>query len=178
MPELKYPLTQAQKKTRPKFEDVAGDFLPGDRLKYALDFAAFLRENNANPAWASTNSWNSDYKGQRLCSIHIPYDPYTPLAGTGTWIIRPAGWYGGEFENFITNDKDKEIMWSCVKQCHACYGRYTGKKRPCNFAQGNDKEIFGRLFKSVCGYLVIMNPGGDVLDFAKKWVEAKIKTLT
>ena len=177
MPEQKYPLTQEQKKTRPKFEDIAGDFLEGDVLKNALDFTAFLRENKISDVWTATNSWKANYKGECACHFHIPYDPYTPLAGTGTWVLRPAGWYGGEYENFITSDKYKEIMWASVKQCSACNGRYIGKKRPCNFAKGNDKMIFGKKFENVCGYLIIMNPNGEVLEFAKKWVEAKIQMI-
>ena len=177
MSEQKYPLTQEQKKTKPKFEDIAGDFLEGNVLKNALDFAAFLRENKISLVWRATNSWNADYKGERVCSFHIPYEPYASFAGIGSWVLRPAGWYGGEYENFIISDKHKEIIWASVKQCSACDGRYVGKKRPCNFAKGNDIMIFGKKFESVCGYLLIENPSGEVLDFAKKWVEAKIQTI-
>jgi len=178
MPEEQYLLTQEQKLTKPQFEDVAADFLGGDVLTNALDFVAFLRKNKLKLVWRATNSWNAEHKGERVCSFHMSYDPYAPSAGNETFTVRPWGGYGGEYENFITSDTQKDVMWSSVKRCTACNGRYIGKKRPCNFAKGNDIVIFGKEFKSVCGYLLIENPGDDALDFAKSWVEAKLQTLS
>ena len=170
-------LVQKHKKTRPKFEDVADSLVKNDVLKNALVFVAFLQENNIRLVWKSTCSWSAEYKGERVCTLHIRYDSYTPSKEIGALVVRPWGYYGGEYENFITSDKDKEIIWASVKQCNACNGRYTGKKRPCNFAKGNDIMIFGKIFESVCGYLLIKNPDSEMLDFAKKWVMAKIQTI-
>ena len=160
-------LTQEQKKTRPKFEDVAGSFLSGEVLENALDFVAYLRENNMAPARASTNAWKAAYKNKGVCYVRIPYESNDPNSRTNTWNIGPPG---DDCLTFPMTDRMKEILWSSVKQCNACNGRYIGKKRPCNF--GTDRTIFGREFKRVCGY-AIKNPSGEALDFAKLWVEAR-----
>ena len=171
-------LFKEQKKNRPKIEDISGVLLEGDRLKNLLDFVVYLQENKMSPAWASVNSWKASYKGKGVCYIKIPYDSVdstNPDSGKNTWYIQPIGYYGDECDIIITNDAFKEIVWSCVKQCNACNGRYTGKKRPCNF--GTDRTISGKEFERVCGYINIKNPNGDVLNFAKMWTEAKKQTI-
>jgi len=160
-----------QKKSRPKIEEIAKVLLFGEQLTHLLKFVEYLHNNKLSPVWASSNSWKVSCKGKGLLYIKIPYESANPDSGRNTWYIDPIGYYDDDCKSLIEDDSYKDVVLSCVKQCHACFGRYIGKKRSCNF--GTDRTICGKEFKNVCGYLHMVNPNNDVLDFLKVWIQTK-----
>jgi len=149
-------------KSKPLIECAIAEYLDTDMKDSVLSFVEYLRENKLPPTWASSNSWKISFKGKGVCYVKI---------STERWHIQPIGHFGDNNLTFVTNDLLKEIVWSCVKICNACNGRYIGKKRPCNF--GVDRTIFGKDFNNVCHYLIIKNPNDDMLGFVKMWIETK-----
>lgn len=82
-------LVQKHKKNRPKFEDVAHNLIKSEALRNALNFVAFLQDNSIRLVWKSTCSWSAEYKGERVCTLHIRYDQYTSPEEIGSFVIRP-----------------------------------------------------------------------------------------
>ena len=157
-------LIQEQRKTKPVIEDVIGDFLEGDRLKSALDFITFLRDNNMNPRWASGNAWRvTGKKSKPICRIDLGglQHPWSKYLKAGDWAITELeGLERKYFDEFISSDEMKDFIWSNIKPCNRCCScgprcwTYAGKE-----------------FAECCG-LRIINPDTKGLELAKKIVEA------
>jgi hypothetical protein len=118
-----------QKKTKPMIEDVMPHYLDGGRLKNALEFIAYLRENKIKPVWAITNGWKAVYKGKTLYYIRLPlYEAHfnrpNQLDGTNwesSWCVTPFLMNLAEYEDLITDETDKKIVvdnfYGCVPYC-------------------------------------------------------------
>jgi hypothetical protein len=145
---------QSQKRIKPKIEDIVQEYLNAKTKKDLIDFLCFLELNKIGVQWASTNSWNINYKSKRVGCIRM----------------RPGFWqfnYGGGgindngYENFITTKKQKELVWKNIVYCKSCSG----------CAPGHHVSIFGKEFDKVClGKLGFENPDGENLDCAKQIV--------
>ena len=160
----KNPLIEEQRNTKPLFEDAAVNFLEGDRLKNALDFAAFLRENGINPRWASGNAWRATGKKSKpICRIDLgglPHKHLRPLQ-VGDWQINELeGLARKHFDEFIDCDEMKEFIWANIRLCNRCYS--CGPRR---------WTYAGKEFTQCCGMRII-NPDAKGLEFAKKIVLA------
>lgn len=171
MSDTKLFLAQEQQKTKPKIEDVVGDLLDGDRLKNALEFITYLRENKMNPRWFAQNCWHTYYKGKFFCSIRIhgiKQDGIRYGLEPGSWHFG-RNWYNGfylpddlscEFEDSISYDNFKNFVWANVRPCKNCMC--------CK--PGQSGIYLGKKFDSVCG-LRIENPDAEALEHTKKLIE-------
>ena len=157
-----------KKTAKPKIEDVICDVLTGDEQKNALDFVAFLRANKMSPGWASTNSWAISYKKQRICFIRMSGTAhYHDLEG-GFWHINHVNYgcinlvsYPDEWEQYISDEKLKDMVWNQIRTCKKCY----------NCKGVKAVVIFGKQFDDVCqNWLFMKNPDVDALNCAKKIV--------
>ena len=160
-----YALIEEQKKTKPNIEDVIGDFLEGDALRNAMDFIAFLRENNMNPRWSSANAWRvTGKKSKPICKINLG-------GAKGAWMnyMKAGDWQICELEGlerkyldeFISCDEMKEFVWANVKPCDRC----------CSCGPRRNRTYAGKQFDECCG-LNIKNPDAKGLELVKKLVEA------
>ena len=157
-------LIEEQKKTKPNIEDVIGDFLEGDALRNAMDFVAFLRENNMNPRWSSANAWRvTGKKSKPICKINLggAKGAWMSHMGIGDWqIIELEGLERKYLDEFISCDELKAFIWANVHTCTRCS------------SCGPRKNTYaGKQFDECCG-LKIVNPNVTELEFAKKLVEA------
>ena len=159
-------LYRQQKVIKPKIEDVAKDFIDGDKLKNLMDFLSFLRINKLTPRWQSSNSWKVSYKGKGMCFIKI--------VGTSWFVMHSAmtreKWFVGYNEYFP--DELKEFVRENIK----------GGWCP-NNCKGRSKTVFGKEFNDFCTCWAIRteNPDGAALENSKRVVLAIknfIKDLT
>ncbi|MCL2388649.1 MAG: hypothetical protein FWC89_14045 [Defluviitaleaceae bacterium] len=155
-----------QKTTKPKFDEVVGDFLSGDALKYALDFLTFLKQNKMNPRWASTSSWAVKHKNKHVCGIRLNGSAWQYGVEPGSWYIECANLLEilHEFEGC---ENLKKILWSNVKHCTKC----------CSCGPGANANIMGKQFENVCR-IVIKNPDAEALTYAKQLVLASKKYVS
>jgi len=155
-------LIKSQKTTKPVIEDIIELFLEGDKLANAMDFIAFLRENNMNPRWASANSWRVTAKNKPVCRIdlgglkHIWMNHFT----IGDWQINELEGVDRKYmEAFIGNDEMQSFVWKNVSMC-----------RRCNDKCGNRTYFYaGKVFEQCCG-LRVLNPDAAALVKAKELV--------
>ena len=150
-------LYQSQKAVKPKIEDVAGNFITGDKLKNLMDFLGFMRDNKLTPRWQSSNSWKVSYKGKGVFFIKI--------IGTSWFVMHSAltreKWCVGCDEYFP--DELKEFVWENIK------GGYCP-----NNCMGRSKTVFGKEFNDFCTCWAIRteNPDGVALERSKQVILA------
>ena len=170
-------LAQEQQKTKPKFEDIIGELIEGERLKNALAFHAYLKGVKMLPRWSATNAWKISYKGKFFLSIragvkksnHEPHIYYGLEPGSwhiGHWLQSFAfpDDLSGEFEDKKSYDEFKEFIWANMQPCKHCM---------C-CAPGHSGIYLGKKFESVC-YFRIENPDTEALEFTKRLFEYKRK---
>jgi len=156
------PETQKGKTGKPKIEDVIIGLVKKEWQEAALDFVGYIRSNKLTPAWASTNSWKVNYKGQCLCYIRTAGTaPYHDL-NDGSWHIHFAV-YSDQVYRILASDESIKAIWNKVKSCTKCS----------NCTPANKLDINGKNFDNVCHqWLTLKNPDAEMLDCAKKLVEA------
>ena len=146
-------------KQNKKIEDTFNEFLAGDELKNALDFAEFLKANEM----IYNGNYEMHYKDKCACYIDIDISNELHM-----WKVWTVGDYSNEYEGFQIDDFTKEIAWLNVAKCGNCDGV------DCN--PGKTEVIFGKEFTNVCNgtdnlSILFINPDAEVLECAKKMVE-------
>lgn len=157
-------LIKEQKNTKPNIEDVVGDFLEGETLKNAMEFIAFLRDNNMNPRWSSANGWRvTGKKSKPICYIQLGGTKYAWMSylKVGDWVIGELEGFERKYlDEFISCDEMKEFVWANIKPCNRCSS--------CGPRSGT---YIGKAYGECCG-LRIINPDAKGVELAKKLVEA------
>jgi len=153
-------LYKDQKAAKPKVEDVAGEFIDGDKLNNLLDFIGFLKDNKLTPRWQSYNSWSVRYKNKSVCYVNLN-------DREGCWMIRHSqftrdNWFVG-YEKYITDDEVKEYILDNVNP-PPCVDRDCWKRK--------NMTILGKQYDEVCTCwpLIVRNPDGKALESAKKFI--------
>ena len=158
-----YAPIEEQKNTKPNIEDVISDFLEGDALRNAMDFVAFLRENNMNPRWSSANAWRvTGKKSKPICKINLggAKGAWMNHMKVGDWqIIELEGLERKYLDEFAASDEMREFVWANVRGCVRCSS--CGPRK---------WTYIGRQFDECCG-LKFVNPDAKELELVKKIVE-------
>ena len=156
------PEQKKQKAVKPKIEEVILDVVKKEHREIALDFVEYIRTNKLTPAWASTNSWKVNYKGQCLCYIRTAGTAHYHNLDDGFWHIHFAVYSDHIYEVSVSKNAIK-MIWNKVKHCTNCS----------NCIPANHLTINGKEFDNVCHqWLVVKNPNVEELDCVKKLVEA------
>ena len=139
-----------------KTEDIMNNVLSGDVLKNALDFAAFLKENEL-----TVNEAEISYQGKAVCYMHLDGGEDYP----SPWTIWTEGDYSCERKDIPVSEPLKEIAWANVNICGSCGGIC---------APGTRKTIFGKDFDNVCNAdMAFYKPDAEALECVKKLVEIR-----
>jgi len=149
-----------QKMSKPKIENVIGDFLDGEALTNALSFIEFLSANKMNPKWSATCSWIVKHKQKNVCVIKLHGSAWQYGVEAGAWYIECFNLLD-ILDEFSSCDELKEILWANVQHCTNC----------CSCGPGWSSHIMGKQFDNICR-IVIKNPDTKALEYAKKLVEA------
>ena len=154
-----------------KIEDAIMDVLKGDAQKNALDFVAYLRENEI-PLEESDNLWSVQYKDEYMCFILIDGSDNAPGPWTiwseqvpGTWVTWSDDDCGGEYVDFPLDDHIKEIALANINICGSCGG---------SCSPGRRKRVLGKEFDNVCNSAIAFtNPDAAALECAKRMIDAR-----
>jgi len=158
MPEEKnLTVLQRQKIAKPTPEDAFSEFLIGASKNNALDFIAWLRENNLTPRWDGIYRWKVSYKSKYICYINLSWPP-----SNGIWEVKPNRLFFGEYGKYITDDKLKNFALDIVN--------LPGCNRQCG--RMKNTEFLGKKFDEVCSCwpFKVKNPDGEALDELKNLV--------
>ena len=141
-----------------KMEDVFNEFLTGDDLRNALNFAEF--SNSSEMIYNGSHQMH--YKGKCACYIDLPNEQ------NKWWSVWTVGDFSNVYEDFLVDERIKEIAWSNVVKCGNC------NDMNCN--PGKTEVIFGKEFTGVCNgtenlAMRFMNPDAEALECVKKMVE-------
>ena len=168
---------QSQGKNRPKLEDVLNDYLEGDNLQNALDFASWLRTNKMAPQYISGHlaggmgmAWSviygkKDNKANRVCHIKL-YN--------NSWHICPSGDYYDDFKN---NTELEQEITSTLNPCTFEPSQTCTHK--CNGGTGHTMTFFGKDFHNLCeGFVIrLRNLDKASLEKVKNVIIARNKTI-
>ena len=127
-----------------EIERIIGEALKGEARKNALDFVAFLRENEmllerGRGYWEDKLYWLIKYKNEYVCFMLI--DGSGEKVEPGGWTVWFDDGESGCFGHFPLDEPMREIAWENVDFCGNCGG--------CNRGAGTCKMIFGKEFDSV-----------------------------
>jgi hypothetical protein len=137
-----------EREITPQIEDEIRALLAGDLQETALQFAAYLRENQMAPRrWFGPRYWRIPYEEYYLCSIFMDKDRWRVFFFSGD--------YSGEFDEGF-----KKAVQESVMLCISC----TGDDCP----KGKEMTVFGRKFADACFQFPVqfVNPNG----FTLKWI--------
>jgi hypothetical protein len=148
------------KMTEKRIEDVFNEFVAGDMLLNALDFAEFIKVNGM----VYNGNYEIFYKDKLACYID------TPNEKSQIWRIWTVGDYSSEYEGFPIDERTKEIAWANVVYCGNC------ADVDCN--PGKAETIFGKEFANVCRgadnlAMRFCSPDTETLECAKKMINMR-----
>lgn len=143
-----------------RIEDAFDEYLAGNELKNALDFAEFSGANEM----VYNGEYEMRYKDECVCYIDTPNELHR------WWRVWTVGDYSNEYEGFPIDERTKEIAWSCVVKCGNC--------DDANCDPGKTEVIFGKEFTNVCNgvsnlAMRFTNPNVEALECAKKMIGMK-----
>ncbi|MCL2547265.1 MAG: hypothetical protein FWE06_08785 [Oscillospiraceae bacterium] len=160
---------RTQKELKPKVQDIAEGLLSEDKLENVLDFLVFLKANKLTPRWYTTDSWVIKYKNKKVCQIKLNWVP-RPSDKENFWGIYCDHFTRQEwllhYEGNITDDGLKEFIWNNINPPYGC------NKKEGRCKGWSDIKVLDKNFKAICGCfpLVIKNPNGKTLAYAKEYV--------
>ena len=145
-----------------RLEDEINEILTGELLKNALDFAAFLKENEMV---VGGQHGEVSYKKTPVCYINIAQGSEFPEP----WIVYVEGDYNTIYEDVSVDERLKEITWANVHSCGSCSGCRPGKT----------VSIFGKEFKNVCcnAELAFYKPDAEELECLKKILKMRKREI-
>ncbi|MCL2361331.1 MAG: hypothetical protein FWC73_05920 [Defluviitaleaceae bacterium] len=154
--------TKNQKNKKPTPEEIATDFLEGQRLKDCLMFIEFLRSNNLPPRWIATNAWE------------VKPHKYKILGQLTSQILRrlrinkeEKSWsvsfhYYSQYNEYVADDGMRQLITrSLYVKRRFCHGE------GCRATV--DLNVFGKIFNKMCcnEQIMIVNPSGEDLEHTK-----------
>jgi len=137
------------------FEEAIMSSLSGDTQKNALDFAAFLKENDMA---TGENHSTILFRGDVLAYMYMDGKAEMP----GPWTIWPSA-SGDVPDGFIFDEAMKQVAHAHVNICGDCGS---------GCAPGSRKSVYGKESDNVCGaVLAFTDPSEDALACVKKILE-------
>jgi len=159
-------LEQNNGNTAPIVEDRINSKIKGDSLKNALDFVAFLRENDIrldyNASESGYGGWNGAVGG--VVGNSIGYVTFNGDAGgVGPWTF----WFNScDFDGSDSADDEfKNAIWAFASPCRKCSENWEK-------CMGSGKRtILGKVFENQChSPLMFINPDAKTLGNMKKFL--------
>ena len=144
----------------PKIEDEILSHLNENMRKSALNFIAYLNENELTPRlWFCPGFWIVPYGEHNLFGIHLyGFNSGTDKNGWVFWFF--SGDYSGSTDNEVIG-----LVQKNAGQCVKCTGDCT--------SQGVDVSLFGKEFKNLCYQFPVRidDPDNETLEKVKRLIE-------
>jgi len=162
-----------------KLEDIIKENLAGDAQENALEFIAYLRDNEIQLEkiggyWDGKFYYGASYNGEFVCFILI-YSPASAVDSTEPWVIWSDDSGSKWFADHPLDEKFKEIAW---KNAGVCGNKTDTACGGCPSIGGQPKTIFGKNFNNICGTtFCFKNPNGIELECLKKLIDIRKNTI-
>ena len=159
VPVLAFKIDLLEKKMEQNgFEGIINNLLKDGIKKNAIDFFAYLKENEMI---AGGNHGEVSYKDRCVCYMHLDGIEQQP----GPWTIWTDGDYSKEYNDVPIDKHIKEIAWAHINYCANCGGKCS---------PGKQKTIFGKEFDNVCSAdMAFYIPNTEDLECVKKLLEMR-----
>ena len=145
-----------------KFIELAPKLLDGDKLKNLLDFCEFLKGIKVQRGQSAAKNLGVSYYRREICSVRLGEDFwritfFKDYYRRAKLFEKCEEYFTGELKAFI------------LENINTAPGSVTSCK---NCDTPKDKVILGRKFEAVCNchQIVINNPDGKALEYAKEIV--------
>ena len=147
----------AEKKVKLTIEEIAAEFLDGDKLKNFLEFNESLKKKNLSKSTTSTGKngyqgWAVRYKSCMICHFRA-YKDYWFISYFKSVDINKS-------EEYISDELKKFMLGNITSPlCLGCKGH-------------DNRMILGKKHEKVCGchLLHLKNPSGKALEYAKELI--------
>ena len=138
-----------QKKTRPKIETFASEYLDGTLKDNVLEFIADLREMKMNPSYAGIlNAWTLSHTGKLLARIQF-YNDECKWVNKRTWSVSLYLNNLHMYEDVIISEGIQNVLWDNIRgYCTDGCKSTKAPIRPCH--PGKTLTLAGKEFKRVC----------------------------
>ena len=161
-------------------EDVLPTILNGEKLKIALDFVAYMRENKMTLRWARfSNAWKASYKGKCICYVRLRGNSDVPSVGhsdTHLWVITPFLLHIDEYEESVIREGLENTVWDNMFYCKRCFPEKYPEGRPC--VPGRNIILLGKEIRGICvgrQPVWVWDPGETAINCIKKLLELEQK---
>ena len=155
MSEKELTYLQNERINKPLIEDYIVKYLNGDKMRNALAFNEYMRENKTPLRKESRlHTWNRIYKGKPICEVFIGGD--VPGLYPGNWRIRLRLNNMETYKDSIINEGWQDIFWSKVEYCKHSkksphYGtKFSDCKPPKGCIMGENRIVLGKMFENYC----------------------------
>ena len=161
-----------------QIENVINERLIGDARKNALEFIAYLRENEiqlereVGGYWDDKFYYGAIFNNNFVCFILISNEEKTDPESWTVWSDDSGSRW---FEDYLLDERLKEVAWKNVDVCGnetdtACGG--------CPSIGGQPKTVFGKLFNNTCGTTFrFNNPSGIEIDCLMELMNIRKKDI-
>jgi len=148
-----------QREHKPLIEEAIPHLIAPERQQIALDFVAWLRENNFKPRWASHNQWRAAGKKSKvifLITIGGSKHKWSKLE-EGDWQISELEGIERKYlDEFASCDEIKEFVWANITPCNKC-----------SACGPRNRVYIGKQFCECCGFRIV-NPNEKDIEISKK----------
>ena len=145
-----------------KIEALINEVLKGGSRKNALDFVAYLHDNEMI---VGENHSEVSYNGESICYMHIDGSDQAP----GPWTIWSDDNAIYEHGDASLDEHTKEIAWARANVCGSCGG---------DCSPGKHKTIFDKEFDNICSStFMFTNPDAETLECVKKLLAMRKKAM-
>ena len=157
---------------RLKIEDDLIAALSGDKLKFALDYVAYMKENGMTRD--TPDATHFEFAGKYVCQICI-----NPAGYQYAWSVCMGGWdsvpHRAAYQNFPIDDEVKAFAWAHVRACTHFTGHW---KCGCGFQPGRRVMLFGKEFCHTChGGVEFGDLDGESLELAKRLTDVWVQSM-
>ena len=155
-------------------EDVAKDFLDGDKLECLIDFLAFLKNNKLIPRRSTSVAWVVKYKGKIVCHVRLLVEEKTWSSKLDNCTIKDWCITHSHFSRekwFVNYEKyftDEEMIQFVLDRIQEPVCPRKGWTNNCQYRI----TLWGKEFHSVCNCqpFINTNPRGVGLERSKKLI--------
>lgn len=157
---------KVQKNNKPTVNRLIEE-LPEGLKEGIIDFITFLSENKMNPSWYARNSYNVNYKGDRVCRLRINYGENEPMPNVQIHLYHPEI---SELEKLLA-EQTEELKNSFIVNAPLCNGCGRCKSNPHKYVHIDNEELH------ICSSMIIcvsfFNPTELEYQFSKELINLR-----
>jgi hypothetical protein len=122
---------QIQKATKPPVEQIIPECLGGEKAKLALEFAAYMRDNDMELRFGGvTDTWTYKFKGKAICKVRLRANYYGY-----DWLLCLCVYHMDKYESEIQSKGLRDFVFDNLSHHHRCGGTCGHERRTTVFGK-------------------------------------------